>query len=289
MEPGAKIPTPRFQMPHLPDSRVAVRSQSLKQLKACAGLEKIEWGGGSPKCPPGRPQGGLDLPRLDRRSRVRPATELVLNPRPEAQMRSPLWTLRVLGARGPPDLVTVDLPDQAAFCPLLYYLPFWEGAQVLLLEARKVTPRLCNLFFLSQLPGAGLLLLEKAQACLYLKAHIFNFLFSPNTSSFKGGAPNNSAWGEGALPVVAPAEAPAPHFAAHITESARGNRPTPLRQGTRAHTSGFTEVAQGSEDLSRTDPWLSQVSQRSFLNTVVAAPPTTFSDLYIPASTHTWR
>lgn len=54
----------------------------------------------------------------------------------------------------------MDLPDQTAFCVLLYYFGFWEGAQALPLETSKVTARLRNLFLLSQPPAAQLFLLE---------------------------------------------------------------------------------------------------------------------------------
>lgn len=78
---------------------------------------------------------------------------------------------------GPPESVTVVLPDQAAFCSLLCCLGFWEGAQALLLEARRVTPLLCNpCFSLSRRPAARLLHKE-AQDCLHLKTSILNFLF----------------------------------------------------------------------------------------------------------------
>lgn len=107
---------------------------------------------------------------------------------------------------GPPESVTVVLPDQAAFCSLLCCLGFWEGAQALLLEARRVTPLLCNpCFSLSRRPAARLLHKE-AQDCLHLKTSILNFLFhSPPPNSclpLKGGSGGASVWGEGEFPIV---------------------------------------------------------------------------------------
>lgn len=80
-------------------------------------------------------------------------------------------------AVGPPESVTVVLPDQAAFCSLLCCLGFWAGTQVLLLEARRVTPLLCNPCFSFSRRPAARLLHEEAQDCLHLKKPILNFLF----------------------------------------------------------------------------------------------------------------
>ena len=192
-------------------------------------------------------------------------------------------------AVGPPESVTVVLPDQAAFCSLLCCLGFWEGAQVLLLEARRVTPLLCNpCFSFSRRPAAGLLHKE-AQDCLHLKTPILNFLFHspPPMSSFKGGTWGRLSLGRREAPHYLRPQQPAPG-GRRTAPLARGAGPILMREG-RARAPLCSEVAKGPEDLSRTEPLLPAASQLSFLNTVAAAQPTEFSDFFIPLTTHTWR
>lgn len=81
----------------------------------------------------------------------------------------------------------------------------------MLLEARKLTPRLCNpCFSLSRRPAPRLLLRWKAQAYLYQKAPIFNFLFSSTRPPLKGELGGVSVWGEGELPAVSSCSCPRP-------------------------------------------------------------------------------
>lgn len=192
---------------------------------------------------------------------------------------------------GPPESVTVVLPDQAAFCSLLCCLGFWEGAQVLLLEARRVTPLLCNpCFSLSRRPAARLLHKE-AQDCLHLKTSILNFLFhSPHPrlmSSFKGRIWGRLSLGRRGVPHCLRPQQPSPG-GKRTAPLAPGAGPILLHQGL-ARAPLCAEVAKGPEDLSRTEPLFAPASQLSFLNTVAAAQPTEFSDFFIPPTTHTWR
>lgn len=73
--------------------------------------------------------------------------------------------------------MAAGLPDQAVFSALLYYLGYWEGAQVLLLEARKWRHDCEILFFLSREPGAGSLSCTRRQKLVNSKGARFRFSF----------------------------------------------------------------------------------------------------------------
>ena len=92
----------------------------------------------------------------------------------------------------------MDLPDQTAFCVLLYYFGFWEGAQALPLETSKVTARLGNLCFSFPSPR------PLSSSCWRHKLFIpkgshfqLSFPHPPCKCFFKGVAQSASLWDEG--------------------------------------------------------------------------------------------
>lgn len=87
----------------------------------------------------------------------------------------------------------MDLPDQRAFCVLLYYLGFWEGAQVLPQKARKVEATIAQPpFFLSQ---SWSQLLALGGTSLFIPKGPYSTFFFPKSFS-RAGDWSASLWDE---------------------------------------------------------------------------------------------